>query len=160
MISAPADFTGDSISQMFSPSGEALAVWLPSSNEYAVSPATPANTIRPGAGYWVRFVAATTLYDIGTHTVSSAPYDISLSPGWNMIGDPFATSVPLTSLQVTSGGTTTSFAGAAQSGVVGASIYTYPAGASAYQVESSALQPFVGYWVLANQACTLAVPGS
>ncbi|HEX5322892.1 MAG TPA: choice-of-anchor tandem repeat GloVer-containing protein, partial [Capsulimonadaceae bacterium] len=86
MFSAPADFSASSLDLVFDPSNVTLAVWQPSTGSYAISPASPADIIRPGVGYWARFAGGVTLFDKGQHTNPLAPFDIPLSAGWNMIG--------------------------------------------------------------------------
>jgi hypothetical protein len=77
-----------------------------------------------------------------------------------MIGDPFPGAVSLGSVQVAAGGTTyPNLDTAGKAGVVYFTLYSYPAGASAYQTESGdgSLTPYVGYWLYAFQAANLEV---
>lgn len=159
MIAAPATYTGLSMSQYLNPSDDTFYVWQPSSGEYAETPTYPADTIRAGQGYWVTLASTTTLYNLGTLANTSKPVYIPLSAGWNMIGDPFNTSVPLTDVQVRSGGFTETYPVAASRGLVSSALYTWPAGwaGPSYQTDTTALAPFAGYWVWAKRASTLVV---
>lgn len=158
MIAAPADDTGVTLANLFAQNNPPLAVWTGSS--YVVTPTAPANDIVPGQGYWAHPASSVTLYDLGDDTVSTAPIDVSLSAGWNMIGDPMNVAAPASGLEVMSGGNTYSFADANLAGRVGATFYTWQPGDSEYETVTStgSLQPFIGYWVYAFKPCTLIFP--
>lgn len=158
MISAPADYTGLTPSQIFSPGISTLAAWDPLLARYAVTPTAPADTIHPGQGYWARFAATASLLDNGQHVDQTQPFSITLSRGWNMIGDPFTQSVPLSSLHIKANGVLLKFpTGKTLARPVMDHLYTYPAGATAYEVETVSLKPYVGYWLYAYQNCALIV---
>lgn len=160
MISAPTDDSGDSLAQIFSQSGTTLAVW--NSGEYVLSPTAPADTIRPGQGYWVRFTGSASLYDVGQDTNSSQAYTVALAAGWNMIGDPFASGAAGASVEITSGSQTYSLVQANKAGLIAATLYTYQPGDTAYEsqpVSSAAFAPFEGYWIDAFSPCTLVFAG-
>lgn len=161
MISAPADYTGFTLGPIFTPGPVNLAAWQPLMNAYAVTPTSPADTVRPGQGYWVRFAGTTMLLDLGRHVDPTKPFSISLSRGWNMIGDPFATDIPLSQVQVVVKGIAKPFPLHSTPGdPVMERLYTFPAGAPAYQVETEALRSYAGYWLYAREDCTLVVnPG-
>lgn len=163
MISAPSDYTGLSFSQYLSNSSLVLAVWDPADSEYVTSPTSPANTIVPGQGYWVRVPDSSTLslWDVGSDTTTTAAIDVPLAQGWNMIGDPMSVVAPASGLQVKVGATTYTYANANLAGIVGENFYTYQPGDSAYEVlpaSSGTLQPFEGYWVYAFEPCTVIFP--
>ena len=161
MISAPVDDSAYSAAEVFDEQGVELAVWLPALSNYAVSPTYPADTLRTGQGYYrARFVTPTNLLDFGPHV---NPTSVALVVGWNMVGGP-ANSIAIASLAVTdSSNTSHSFADAASTGLVGATLYTFQAGDTAYEVEPAAtgsLIPYEGYWLYASQPCTLNIPMS
>jgi hypothetical protein len=159
MIAAPASYTGDAWSQFINPSSNQIAIWQPGSNSYAVAPTFPADTLRAGSGYWVRFGASTTLFDTGQHSDPTKPVFITLGAGWNMVGDPFSTTVSISSLEVAvQGGAPVPFLTAAGSGLVGATLFTYPAGSTAYVQEHSSLSPYAGYWLWSKLPSVLIVP--
>ena len=103
----------------------------------------------------------------------------SLRPGWNMIGNPFLGAVNASDLQVqptdASGqaqGPPLTLADADTAGYARQVLYTYPAGATAYQTvaapsatsslghpaDQNSVQPYAGYWVRIYQPCTLLIP--
>lgn len=162
MISAPETYqnaqgTDLPEAQYLSPSTVDLAIYQPATGEYAFTPSTPADTIRAGAGYWVNLNADATIYNVGIQPSTDKPVYISLQTGWNMIGDPFDDAIPLSQVQFETRGATRSYSTAKSENLTSA-LYTYPAGATAYQTETNALQPFAGYWIWAKQASTLIVP--
>lgn len=162
MISAPKDFSRVSLGQALDGIHPTLAVWDPTLLQYALTPTAPADALRPGQGYWVKFAQSTNLLDLGTATPTDHSFQLTLHRGWNMIGNPFPASLPLSSvtLQAAAGGSS-SLPGAVGSGVVGTSLYTFPAGATDYQTVSTAdgsLEPYQGYWLYAAQDSTLLLP--
>ena len=160
MFSAPEDFTG--VSNAAALGGPAkIAVWDPALLQYALSPAPPADALHLGQGYWARFKSDTPLYDLGGLADTTAPFAVALRPGWNMVGDPFLTPVPLTDVRVQDdAGHVYTLTAAGLAGIVSGTLYGFPAGATAYQALSSAggaLAPYQGYWVHAFRPCTLLV---
>ena len=88
---------------------------------------------------------------------STQSYRIGLLPGWNMIGDPFASAVPMSSIQVD---TVTPGNPVAIGSASTVQLPFYDYNGSAYQTlgTGDTLQPFVGYWVHATQAAELVIP--
>ena len=98
---------------------------------------------------------------MGVAADTSKPFSISLASGWNQIGDPFPAAIPISSLQVLSGGQTYSYAAASGSaGLIPGSLYRYDPGSSAYVTLGSAdtLQPGSAFWIYAAGNVTLQVP--
>ena len=108
----------------------------------------------PGQAYLFDLIQPTSLYDTGVPV--HGPFTLSLAPGWNMISDPFSTSVPLADLRVSDGGTTDSLTAAAQHGILSQVFWGadgvphYPGGLS-----SNTLDPYQGYWVNSLTDCQL-----
>lgn len=163
MISAPEDFTNvASISSLLtSVDGTAytplMYAWAPYQSEYVGTPSSPADTLRIGQGYWVRFPAQMYLALQGTATPTTSVYHLTLQAGWNMIGDPFPVAVSIPSIQVetlaSTGATTISTNTLAQ-----LPLYSYDQTSNAYvQHATDSIQPYVGYWIYASQACQLLI---
>ncbi|MGI4789101.1 MAG: protease pro-enzyme activation domain-containing protein [Janthinobacterium lividum] len=135
-------------------SSNRLIAWETSLNGYVFYPTAPANTLTPGSGYWVVFPGTAYPHFDGTLVSTAGPFSIALSAGWNLIGDPFPSAVPLSS--VTAGGTAL-----ASSSAVSPTLYSYNTAAGNYVTVSAAsgsLQPYAGYWIFAGQSTTLNVP--
>ncbi|HEY3331724.1 MAG TPA: S53 family peptidase [Capsulimonadaceae bacterium] len=162
IIAAPLDASGYTLSQIFSLSTIKLAAWDAASAAYAVSTTSPADTIRPGRGYWARLVSETALYDVGTHPATSTPLSVPLYAGWNLVGNPRSVALAASTLSVsTSTATTVSIGTAATAGVVDSVVYGYQPGDTAYEVlgvSSSTLPAYAGFWLYAYSACTLLFP--
>jgi len=160
LISAPENYAGSPVSKIFDPPVK-LAAWDPLPVAYAISPNAPADTIRPGVGYWASIPAGgADLYDTGVPTDTTQPYLVDLKKGWNLIGDPFPSPVALAALQAVSqsGGV---YPVGTLGSIVSQTLYTYGPGATAYvPVTGGSLTPFAGYWILAYQPCTLVFPGT
>ena len=162
MISAPYDYTntGDSLSELFGYTDPKITTWEPTVNQYATPGVSPADTLHLGVGYWVRFPANENLLIAGTPTTSST-FSVSLAQGWNMIGEPFVgANVPVSSLQVINGKAGPySFADASsqQLQLIGATLYTYAPGDSAYESisASGSINEYQGYWIHALTPVTL-----
>ncbi len=164
MFSVPFSFDAgttpaEELSGLVTPAGApayVVAAYLPLTSEYAISPTAPANTLSPGIGYWARFNASSggKLAVSGT-AVTSPTFVDTLSPGWNMVGDPYMNSVTIDSLQIAASGSTTSFANAAGSGIVLPEFYDYNGSIYVPHGSGDVLNPFDGYWIDAAQSCQL-----
>ncbi|CEK16366.1 periplasmic component of the Tol biopolymer transport system [Chthonomonas calidirosea] len=143
--------------------------WNASTQSYVNYPTPPANAFRLGLGYFLRDTDTATVMAITNPNGITAPKDangnflpfnIPLQQGWNMIGDPFTSSVNFNGLQVQLQNGTLINVTAAQAGpnpVLGAALWTYQNGN--YAVVYT-LDPFRGYWLYAFQPCTLVVTPS
>ncbi|HEY3333403.1 MAG TPA: protease pro-enzyme activation domain-containing protein [Capsulimonadaceae bacterium] len=171
MISAPYDYSG--LSQTFKEilglTSPKLAVWQPGTSTYAVATNYPADKFRLGQGYWARFPEATPLVIAGTPATKATPFNLTLAAGWNQIADPFTTPITLENTSVfDQNGVKHSWSSAtsASLALVSPYIYSYDANSNGYVQHSvdnttephPTLTPYVGYWLLANQAVRLQFP--
>ncbi len=169
MISAPFDYTGvGDFASLFgltlplAATSPRLIQWQPTQSSYVFYPTAPADTIRLGQGYWVRFTQPSYISKVGTSAPDSQPYSISLTAGWNQIGDPFNGDVSLSGATVSnsSGGATTSLAA---SPLVQPIVFSFNTSTSLYdQLDPTAgtLTPYLGYWIYARQNSVLTLPVS
>ncbi|MDQ2686280.1 MAG: S53 family peptidase [Armatimonadota bacterium] len=141
----------------------ALFAFSPTANSYLRYPSAPADTLRLGVGYWALLPSASPyIHRNGLPAPTNQPYRIALQPGWNMIGDPFGAAVSITAIQVE--GVATLPAPTAPSAPLGSSslvqmpLYTWDGTKYVALGAGDAIQPFVGYWIFANQNATLVVP--
>ncbi|BDI28899.1 hypothetical protein CCAX7_009500 [Capsulimonas corticalis] len=159
MISAPYDYTGVSFATLFVNPGVKIATWDPTLTQYVLNPTAPSDTFHLGRAYWVRFASASSLPRLGTPAAANTSYALTLNAGWNMIAVPFNTDSPMATLQVTSGGSTTSFASAVTAGAISGTLYRYDSTLKYYVGQTSgALTPYEGYWIYANHSCSLVFP--
>ena len=166
MISAPFDYTGiGSFASVFGLTAAQASVsprlvqYAPALNSYVFYPTAPADTLRLGQGYWIRFPSANYLHIPGNSASTTQPFSIPLQQGWNQIGDPFPLAAPLSTMTVSGTGGTGPLA--STPAVVQATLYSYNTSTNAYAALSPAtdlLNPYVGYWIFAFQPCTLSVP--
>ena len=147
-----------------------------------------ANTLLVGQGYWVKipsvqasgptpgltvglihrgFLAADPhTVRGGTVLLTGQQVPIPLAPGWNMVGDPFTGPVLIGALKVQvvnqAVNQTYSYTDAVSLGLISGTLYSYTNNATstgyAPQDATKTLDPYVGYWILALQPCTLLVP--
>ncbi len=169
MISAPYDYTGlgdfaalFGLSTPLASTSPRLIQWLPSQSVYAFYPTAPADTLRLGQGYWVRFGQTSYIAQAGAPAPSTQPFSISLTAGWNQIGDPFLGSVALSGATVSdvNGGSATSLAA---STLVQSTLFSYSTTVNNYvrlDPTTGTLDPYQGYWIYARQNATLTLPVS
>jgi hypothetical protein len=102
---------------------------------------------------WIKDSATEALFVAGAPV--STPFPQPLSPGWNMIGDPFTNPLDINSLTFTaaipvnsiSAGTPIPYQTAIADQLLGTTIWGYnPLPLNSYSAAST-LQPFVGYWI-------------
>jgi len=160
LISVPYDYPGVSPSSVIGPvnTDVILAVWNPLTSAYALTPTAPAGDVRLGRGYWAGLQSAGTLLYFGTPAPTNQNFGISVDKGWNQIGDPFLSGVPLGSLTVTSGSQTVSFAQAVSNGWIYGTVYGYTGGSSNSYYSAGLLATGSGYWLYAFQPVTVTVP--
>ena len=173
MISAPYDYSSVAdfatlfgLVEPLTATDPKLYAWQASINDYVSTPEAPADTFRLGQGYWARFPGGTNWYihREGISAPSDRPFNIALQAGWNQIGDPFLSNIPISGLLVTGpnmiSGTTATSAPIAGSPLIQSSLYAYSGTTSGYQTlaATDSLQPWQGYWIKASQAATLIVP--
>lgn len=75
-----------------------------------------------------------------------SPFTESLSPGWNMIGDPFPSALDGSTLQCTAAGTAISETDAVTAGLIGGQLWTYNTSSKQYQ-QTTTLQPYSDCWI-------------
>jgi kumamolisin len=168
MISAPYDYTGVGdfaavfgLTETQAQLSPRLIQYVPSLGSYVFFPTAPADTLRLGQGYWIRFPSPSYLHLTGTPASTAAAYSIPLQPGWNQIGDPFPLAVPLSSVSVVnSAGATLGLLGAAgTTTAVQPTLYGFNGTSyTALNPASDALAPYQGYWVFAFGKSSLSVP--
>ncbi len=181
MISAPYDFTGlgdfatlFGLATPLANPNPRLLQWQPSLGVYVFYPAVPADTLRLGQGYWIKFPVANYLHRLGVPASLTQSFRIPLAAGWNQIGDPFPGSVPLSTVTADTAAGAVSLTVAASpvlpnlfryDTVAGAYVPVYfrydPATNAYVAVDPAAtLDPYNGYWIYAKQAAVLIVPPS
>jgi len=156
MISTPEDFSGQTLDQTLGISNALLALWSPVAFAYDVTPDSDAASLVVGHAYWARFPLATTLANPGAATPTSSPFIMPLKAGWNMIGDPFPLPLSLATVSfVTAGGSSVSFFGAQQDGLLGSFVFEYE---NDKYASTSAIWPYRGYWICVTGDCSLSIP--
>ena len=136
-----------------------VAVWNPLTGAYLLDPNPPADTLRPGIGYWVYLKSATPVTQTGTPLTGSVP--VGLNPAWNQIGVPATAGVPVSSLTFTgSDGVSHSFADATSSTyhLVSPTLYSYSGGAYQPVGAGATLQPWQAYWIEVYTPVTMSIP--
>jgi uncharacterized repeat protein (TIGR03803 family) len=157
MLSLPYTYHGVSLDSLLGYTGATLATWQPATSEYAITPTAPADQFRWGQSYWVRFPQAVSITLPGAPADTSKNFDIPLTKGWNMIGDPFLASIPVSSLLFNHGTETFVQAIDGTNPLIGAAIWSYSQASSQYTPATS-LDPDQGYWILAFANTDVRIP--
>ena len=156
--------------------GNSWIAYRPYSKDYAVYPAydsllDPVEET-PGRGFWATFDSTVTV-PMGEVPAQDQPAVVHLQPGWNMVGQPFISSVKWDSTAITvqeDGGTPMSLSQASDvvanfawgwtpSGTnltTGSYYLVSDANATANSV--SVLRPWQAFWIVAYKTCDLILP--
>ncbi|MEO7716794.1 MAG: protease pro-enzyme activation domain-containing protein [Capsulimonas sp.] len=165
MISAPYDFSLNDVSYpsligLTAPltREQRLYSYQPSQLQYVSYPTFPADTLRPGEGYWVKFAADNFTHFQGTPVKTTAVFQKVLQTGWNQIGNPFLENTLLSSIAVydVKGNLLSSTLPASK---VVKLPWAYRQASNDYvQLTANApLVPWVGYWIYSSTASVLVI---
>ena len=123
-----------------------LAEWQPAheGNRYRLYPQIP--QMVPGKGYMLKIFQDLDLSTLGTPVPADVSYRVELQPGWNLIGNPFPSSVSLANLEFQRPNDGPyAFATAANMGWISPDVFGFTQ-ATGYQAAST-LEPWLGYWI-------------
>lgn len=163
--------------------GVQVARWWTGDSSYHIYPdafasfyppdATPPTGVVPspaaGLAYFVNLPTEVTLNVTGTPVTSPNAYRIrlyrgtQLPRGWNMIGDPFTSTVGWSSVQFETNGVVQGLSAAVASGVTDGVLFSFVNTATGgyYTFPSdpfaATMEPFQGYWVHVNKDTTLLI---
>ena len=170
LVSAPYQFPV-TVSDLFGiPSADinsafSFVGWNAATQQYVFYPNPPADGFHLGQGYFLQETnTAVSLALTNPNPVSAPqdatgnflPFSIQLSPGWNLIGDPYTSPLDLSKLQIQDAGALIDVP-TAQSGsnpALGAALYTYENGS--YEIVYT-IDPYRGYWIRAFRPVTLII---
>lgn len=116
----------------------------------------PARYVKTGEGYFVKRISTpVTLNELNTYSDVASGYTVTLSPGWNIISNPFIGNVKLADVKVLKGSIEYSWLAAAGANYVLNAIYYYQGSdwGGTYTFEAAGgspeatLIPWWGYWV-------------
>ncbi|MEN6642250.1 MAG: hypothetical protein ABFE08_07370 [Armatimonadia bacterium] len=143
------------------PMGELLLAWWdalsPGDSKYKLWPSFRFHT--PGNAYWWRVPSDTTVSFTGLQTDPATTYEVPLGAGWNLLGNPRLTSVPLSDVKVRFGANEpVSWSEAVNQRYMQDTLYSYSQTAG-YELKDT-LEPWAGYWVrcLMSNGVTLIFP--
>lgn len=161
MVSFPVEIPDNTIVGVLNDDlgGAEIAEWrmfayLPDSLDYEEVPSEGIVELEQGRAYWLITKDPDTLDTAPKAAVSTpavSPFTLVLSPGWNMIGNPFAFPVAWDSVLVNG-------VASYDQGDVEPPVWWNP-GSGEYEYMAAVLEPFEGYWVknLAGASAVLAV---
>ena len=158
LVSAPYGYSVDTATLLGVDPGDPqagvfrLATW--NQGAYVFYPTGVAQTFQLGRGYFMAYKRNLPLTTPGTAADPTQPFNIPLTAGWNLIGDPFPLDIDWTKVQVLFNGTLYPHDQAVAAGLVGPALYSYVAGGYVLDFK---LSPWKGYWVRAYKDVTLVV---
>jgi hypothetical protein len=119
----------------------------------------PLRTIRPGEGFLL--ARGPGKVSIQGKRIVSDTVELTLNKGWNLLGVPYESGIPLAALRVTLDGKTESYAQAVENKWIGG-VSSLMDGASVpiSADDNPKLEPWRGYWLYAFQPCLLSMPSS
>lgn len=117
----------------------------------------PLGAVRPGEGFLLaRGPGKVTVQ--GTRVVADF-VELPLAKGWNLLGVPYESGIPLAALRITLDGKTESYAAAVERKWVGGVNALVNGALTPLAAEGKAtLEPWRGYWFYAFQPCQLRIP--
>jgi hypothetical protein len=117
----------------------------------------PLRALRPGEGFLL--ARGPGKVSVQGRRIVADSVELPLGKGWNLIGVPYETEIPLTALRITVEGKTESYASAAAKKWVG-EVKTLINGSPASLAvdKNSKLEPWHGYWFYAYRSCILHIP--
>ena len=133
-----------------------FAGWDPTSpgdNKYRTYPAVGAITV--GNGYWVKLSSPDTISITGTPLAADDPHAITLSPGWNLIGNTFNGALNPWNITVEKNGAVYSLLDAIKQKLV-TPIWEYNPQTAACEIDPS-LERWAGAWICDRDTGTLTL---
>lgn len=156
LISFPADYSDADPADLLGVARRdfKMATYETSRQRYQEYPNAPADRFRVGTGYWLRLSQAADLSNEGMPAAN--PVELSLVPGWNLIGTPFNERLDFFQIRVRRAGQSglLTIQEATSQGSIGSGLFAYVLGG--YQSVST-MSPYIGYWLRANEPCTLII---
>lgn len=160
LISIPYDYTGIDIAPPDLLGTNQIATWVTDSSltdpvtgfrggQYVLYPTPPADVLRLGRGYFVKFPQSVDFTRPGNPAPTDQPFALVLDkPGWWLIGAPFPFSVDWQRTQVINRANNQrlTLREAILQGLLRDALFTQGFTGLGYQL-SSTLDPFKGYWV-------------
>ena len=130
-----------------------MATWEAGNKRYRVYPNAPADRFRLGIGYWMSLDSSADLSQEGR--AAPTVIELPLAWGWNLIGDPYLSGIDFYAIRVREqDGVIYPLNESMARGVLGSGLFGYMLGG--YR-SVAALTPYVGYWILANEPCSLVI---
>jgi hypothetical protein len=173
LVSVPYDYTGTNIDAVtvftLTPANDGsadIAAYAPDLGRYLLYPQLPWSNGRqtvPGRGYWV--LSNFSSLFLQQAAPAASPFQVTLLPGWNMIGDPFSSAVDWNLVQVLAPvpvGTTPANSPitvqvALTQHILRGPLWAYSTSQRQY-VRADSLQPFAGYWIFVDGGVTNGQP--
>jgi hypothetical protein len=140
-----------------------FAKWYAASSRYAYY--SPANRLKMflGRGGWLKLDAPISVVPNGT-PAAAGDFAVALTPGWQILANPFSGPTDLAQATVTWQGTTMDLASADAANVMRRIAWSYDAGAGGYRMIAPGLglgptviAPMEGFWALAEKDCVLTM---
>lgn len=169
MVSIPYEFANTDAEWVFQslgslvPGGPATLVRYHPQEGYKFFPSSFVSNVAPGVGYWLLNRNREVVNLPSDATPVEETVNVDLQAGWNQIGNPFLVSMRFDQVRVlpASGGEW-SLEEAVSRNVLQPTLFAYDPASNQYtwelELSDTRLDPYVGYWVLIREDCTLQFP--
>lgn len=172
MVSIPYTFSNSDAEWVFqslgslAPGGPAALIRFdPQISQYRWFPDAAVTAITPGNGFWLlnRNRESVVLPPDAVPVDQTRTQSVSLRAGWNQIGNPFTTTMPLEQVRVSGAyGGEWSLEEAVSRNMLLPTIFAYDPATNSYtwniSGDQARLDPYMGYWLLARQDISLLFP--
>jgi hypothetical protein len=139
-----------------------IFVWNPQIVQYILDPQAPADGVHLGQGYWVYLLKPQEVTTAGAAPTSNV-VQVALQTGWNMIGVPSTTAIPvsgLTFLNPATGARLTFDQASTTYHLISSPLYGYNGTSYDTLTDTGSLQPWQSYWIYAYSNVTVQIPTS
>lgn len=154
----PAGFFG------LKPGALKLARWSAPVSAYIVYSGVGTLPLELGLGYWLKLAAPLDFVPAGA-AAPSGSLSVTLTPGWQQLGNPYFAAMNLTNATVRSGGVTMDLPGADAANVMRQVFWRYDAATNGYTlsapflgVGSAEIPAWEGFWARVEKSCTFTLP--
>lgn len=141
-----------------------MARWSAAAGDYAVYSGTGSLPLRLGRGYWLQLDEPLSFVPAG-NPAESGSMQVSLTPGWHQLANPYFGDMDIAAATVQYQGTTMDLASADAANVMRQVLWTYDREDGGYALTApflgigeSEIEPWEGFWVSAAKSCTLTLP--
>lgn len=146
------------------PSQLKMARWLRTEERYQLYSGPGSLSLVLGYGYWLRLDQPLSFTPAGTPAPSGS-LSLNLGRGWHQLANPYFSPMDMSQATVRYLGTTMDLASADAANIMRQTFWTYNRNNNSYRliapllaIGETSIEPWEGFWVRVEKACTLTLP--